>query len=349
MRQPTEEYLKNPDPGIGGATIPIIGKPGSRKTTSLARMVQLHLNRGHIPIWRGTQQCQWLFFLANDIPVTLWMHESINKYEAYIQGSRREGVSKKTIDLHDKIEIKEFSDSDELVDRIDSKKVNVVNIPGLDSDQDSDVFFFRNFWVELMDSLIKRDYGDFVTLVLDEIGDIFPSQQQLRKPFYQLVRDLPPKLAQLRKNNVWLFCAGHGTHDMHYYIWKIKSNEICYMYGAIVKNELTPTINQKGVNNLKRGHILMRGGDKSRFKEINTPQSLDWIPDSDNRKFRMKWEADIPNLLESSDEEEGKSEMEIRKEIAKKLYCDTDLDLTQSTVAGLVGISQKSVSNAVNA
>lgn len=343
MRRPTEEYLKNPDPEIGGFTIPLIGPPGVGKTKALIRIGKNHLEKDYIPLWRGTKQCQWAHFLADDTPVKLWNHETINSdsFQAYIQGSKKKSIPRKDIDLREKgVEIEEWSDPDELIKNIEHGKINVVNVPGLDGKKDYQKFFFRNMWVDITEAEISRDYGDFITNLWDEIGDIFPSQQQLRQPFYKIVRDMPPKLAQLRKNNANLICPAHGTQDMHYYIWKIKSNSIGYMSGAKVKNELSPMVKQQGVNSLDRGEIVMPGGDTEHFVNEKEMDALDWIPDSHTRKLRLEWSFDVPNLV---DEEDGSSNL-TRSKAAKQLYEESDM--TMEEAGEVFGVTSGAVANA---
>jgi len=318
MRNPTEEYLKSPDPKIGGATIPLVGPPGVGKTVALTRIGQKHIAQNHIVMFRGTQEAQWLNFCANDIPVTVWNHEKIQGFKSVVTGNKQAGEQEKEIDLTEKedVRIKSWGDEDELVDSLDGGRVNVINVPGLHSDEDEDVYFFRKTWVNIFDALIDRDFGDFVTFLLDEAGDIFPSQQVIRKPFYKIVRSLPPKLAQLRKNNVFLFPAAHGTHDMHYFLWKIKSNSIAYMSGAIVKNELSPAVDQGIVNKLKRGSVVMPGPDKEHFKMPKIIDDIDWIPENVERRVRLKWSFEgLPDWV-SEDDEDDKVE-KYRKKAAK--------------------------------
>lgn len=306
-------YLKNPNRDVGGATVPFFGEPGSGKSNALCRMGELHLNAGHIVAWRGTKQCQWALFLSNDIPVTIWKHDTIQNWETYIQGSRKQNKNKQNLDLQDidNVEVKEWSNpKDDLVEKFRSKRVNVIYIPGLDNTQDHQKYFFMKKWVDVFDALIKRSYGDFITMLGDEFGDIFPSQQELRKPFSQAMRDLPPKLAQLRKNNVWLFVASHNSHDMHYFLWKIKSNSVGYMRRGIVKNSISPNINQAGVNSLDTGAVMMPGPDKATFQLKKEVHELSWMPDNKDQKLRVDFSYDIPNLLKKDEEDNEKKEGE---------------------------------------
>lgn len=353
MRKPTEEYLKDPDPSIGGFIVPLVGPPGVGKTKALIRIARQHLKSGNLVLWRGTRQCQWAHFLANGEDVTLWNHDSIASFEAYVQGSKRRDISRREVDLQDKgVKVRSWQEPEELVENLELDRVNVVNVPGLHGDRDYQRYFFRNMFVELADAQVTRNYGDFILNCWDEIGDIFPSQQQIRKPFSNLIRKLPPKLAQFRKNNCHLIGAGHGTHDMHYFLWKIKSNSIAYMSGATVKNSVSPSVDQKGVNSLSRGEIVMPGGDTARFVNESEMSELDWIPSSERRELRLDWEFDVPNLLETEDDKDVSDTRKISKgKAAKIVYKESannpDMDsISQKTAGELFGVTQPTVADA---
>jgi len=346
-----QRYLKDPNRDIGGATIPFFGEPGSGKTNALARMAELHKDAGHIIMWRGTKQAQWALFLSNDIDVTVWKHESIDDWETYIQGSRKKGIDKKVVDLKDLdgVTVKEWEDeSDDLVEELSTDSVNVIYVPGLDNEEDYQKYFFMKKWVEIFDALIKRSYGDFVTVLGDEFGDIFPSQQELRKPFSRAMRDLPPKLAQLRKNNVWLFAASHNSHDMHYFLWKIKSNSVGYMRRGIVKNSISPRIDQAGVNSLETGEIMMPGPDKATFELKRPVHELEWMPENKDRKLRISFGYEVENLIDKEDDEgSGLS----RSKAARKVYDifqeDDELDdLTMEEAGEIFDVGSSAVAQA---
>lgn len=358
IRRATQQYLVDPDPKIGGATIPILGMPGSGKSVALTVLAGKHESKDHIILWRGTKQAQWTHFLANDRKVTLWNHESLEDFQPVITGSAQEDIPEKQVHIEEKgVEINQWSEPDELIERIAEypDSINVVNVPGLQGDDattDYHMYFFRQTWINIFDAIIERSYGDFMTAIVDEIGDIFPSQQQLRKPFYRIVRQLPPKLAQLRKNNCFLFGAAHSTHDVHYYFWKIKSNSVAYMSGANVKKELSPSVEQKGVNSLDRGHVLMPGPDKHKFGLPSLMEDLEWIPDDPKRKFRLRWTSNAPDWLGETDDGEEQIPVQEVKQNMKKKYTkkllqwrdEEKLDWGQRKMSDFIGVTQSTVS-----
>ncbi|EMA09948.1 hypothetical protein C437_04805 [Haloarcula vallismortis ATCC 29715] len=317
-----------------------------------------HLDDNHLLLWRGTKQAQWAHFLANDIKIVLWNHEAIEDFRAVITGKRRENIPEKDLDLEQyNVEVKTWDDEHQLIEDLEPNAVNVVNVPGLEGDtEDTDyhMFFFRKKWVDIIDAVIQRSYGDFITLLMDEIGDIFPSQQQLRKPFYRIVRLLPPKLAQLRKNNAWFFGAAHSTHDTHYYFWKIKSNSIAYMAGANVKSQKSPGVNQDAVNKLDRGDIVMPGPDIEEIIPPNFMEELDWIPDDNARKLRLRWTSNASDLLnEGGEDGEEVNEQDVKTAVYRTVLSNLDemreddeceYDFSQKDMGRIIGKSQSSVS-----
>lgn len=348
--QPIKDYLFDPDPDIGGATVPLVGPPGVGKTVGLSQIALEGLSNDQVVLWRGTKQNQWIYLAANNEPITVWNHEGIENFETFITADQP-GAEPEYINLEEKdnIQVKTWKSPEELLNRLDHNRVNVVNVPGLQGDTaqtDYHMYFFRKTWIEIIDQLIERKWLSFVRLIIDEIGDLFPCQQQLRKPFYKLVAyQLPPKLSQLRKQNCFLYAAAHSTHDMHYFVWKIKSNSIIYMSNATVKKSISPSIDQDYINNLDRGEFAMPPKADDKFNMPKKPETLDWIPEDTGKEFRSSWTSNPPNLLE--DEEDQKSEAEIKKELCKNLYEDTDL--SQDDLANGLNMSKRDVNTAVNA
>ena len=334
--RPLKEYLFDPDPSIGGAVIPLVGMPGAGKTVAITQISMKTYNSDHVVMWRGTKQGQWLNLVANDLPVTIWNHEGIEDFKAVITGGKP-GEPAEEVNLEEKdVHIKTWETADELINRLDSDRVNVINVPGLQGDTgqtDYHLYFFRHMWLNIIDALIERDWLQFVTLIMDEMGDIVPSQQQLRKPFYSLVAEmLPPKLSQLRKQNCFLYGAAHSTHDIHYFFWKIKANSIIYMSGANVKTDISPEVKQSVVSRLDRGDFVMPPKDKDHFKLPYVAEDLDWVPESNRRKFRLRWNSNAPDWLG----EDGKEEQEIsveevksafRRTVIKELYFDREYSI----------------------
>jgi len=342
--KPINEYIKDPNLETGGSLVTLSGPPGCGKTNSLTQLAIERLEEGHKVLWRGTAQAEWANFLANDKEVVIWKDENITSLDAWV--SKRNG-EETSIDIENKVsDVKSFSSGEGLVENVEKGVVNVVLVPGLMGDT-KEKYYFRKTWINILQSLIeRRDVAVPYSFFTDEGGDIWPCQQQLRKPFYKLVvEDTPPLLAQLRKQMVFMYVAAHSTHDLHYFVWKIKGNTIAYMSNSNVKKDIHSSVSQSKVNGLDRGQVIVPPMDRARFLLAYESTDLDWV--GEDGVFNTSWNADIPDLLGGGGEEDEKSEMDVKKELAGSLYNSDDLDLSQSEVADLLGISQGAVSQAV--
>jgi len=344
---PEYDFLYNDKPNFGGALVPLVGPPGSGKTNALIQIGITRFDAGHKVVWRGTSKAQWASFLANDIPVKLWIDENIQDFTTYV--SNEDGVRDVNFSKREDVEIERFENAQDLGQRFTDEKINVVLVPGMDNPNTEkyEKYYFRKTWNDILGSLIERqDVYNFVSVLMDEVGDIWPSQQQLRKPFYKIVaEDLPPLLSQLRKQNVFLYPAGHSTHDMHYYIWKIKANSLIYMSMSVVKGEIHPKLRQEQeeINSMNRGDYAMPPDNFNSFKLAYEAEDLEIV---DGGYIRNKWDLQVPNLLENDDQSgEGSSKLN-KADAAARLYEETSY--SQSKAADIFGVDQSSVSKALN-
>jgi len=338
--RPIEDYIFNPDRSIGGAIIPLVGPPGVGKTVGLSQIAMQHFKNNHKVLSRGTKQAQWVWYLANGYPITIWNNENIENFEAFISADQDNEEEKVDLEEEADVRINEWKTPAELVSRLHSNRINIINVPGLEGDTANTkyhLYYFRKIFIDLLQALIERKDLSFHTFIADEIGDLLPSQNELRDPFYSLVaEDMPKRLAQLRKQNCFMFGAGHSTHDMNYLFWKVKSNSIVYMSNANVKKSITPEIDQSYVSRMDRGEFAMPPKDKDHFKMPKQPETLDFVPESETRELRLDWESDAPDLLRQN----------WRKVAAKKLNLEHGMN--QNTVAEVLGVSQSQVSKWVN-
>lgn len=345
-----EDFLDNPKRSIGGAVIPIIGTPGSGKTNVLIQLALMRKQEGHKILWRGTEQGEWIKFLANGENVCVWNHESIDRVR--VKRSERHKVTKQTLEETPNVEVKEWSDPRTVVRESSKNKINVVNVPGLFGNGKEGRTYFTKKIIEILEEIIRRENTyNFVDFFTDEAGDIWPCQQQLSGDQYSLVAErTPPLLSQLRKQNSFLYCAAHGTQDMHYFVWKIKSNTICYMNGANVKS-FHSEISQKSVNRLDRGRMWVAPKSLEQYALAYEEEDLKWVKEDEHLDLEIvdSLEDRLDKEEKEDDEEEEEiSELDIKKDLAKQLYEDEELDLTQRDIADRLGISQGSVSNAVS-
>jgi hypothetical protein len=338
---PEQDFLYKDEPNFGGALVPLVGPPGSGKTNALIQIGLTRFNAGHKVVWRGTSKAQWVSFLANDVPVKLWIDDNIEELRTFV--SHKDNVDEVDITERTDVKTERFQDPENLGDKFTTDYINVVLVPGMDkpNTEKYEKYYFRKTWNDILGSLIERmNVAQFVSVLMDEVGDLWPSQQQLRKPFYKLVaEDLPPLLSQLRKQNVFLYPAGHSTHDMHYYIWKIKANSLIYMAMSVVKGNIHPTLNQEQdeINSLDRGGYAMPPDSLNNFKLAYEAEDLSLV---DGGYIRNKWSMDIPNLLKKDKEKSNKGMS--KAEAAAHVYQETSY--SQSKAAGIYGISQQAIS-----
>lgn len=308
---PVEKLIEEKESGkVGGMIVMIWGEQGAGKTMLLTKMVMKDMgidktgegfdpeNVRRIPLWKGQQSCQWIIPAANDIPVTLWMHESIDDFQFYLTGSKKDGLEKQYINPEDKedldLEIETYETQEELVDRLDPERLNVYYIPG-SKGREKEKYFYQKKNHELDKALNERDYGDHITVNRDEISN---EASTMRKgDFYQLQEFLlPQEWEDFRKNKTSLRGAGHSTTDVNYKLHKVKATGTIYMQGAKVHSR-HKQISQEAVNAMKRGEAVIPG-----FQPIDVDipllpdQVFDWLPNSNNVRLRMSYEASIPDV-----------------------------------------------------
>lgn len=340
--KPVQDFLFEPSTDIGGCVLPLLGKPGSGKTIALTQIGIHSLEQEHTVVWRGTKQAQWINFVANNEKVVIWNHSSIDNFKSYISNIEI-GKKPRYVDLDEKenIEIKEFEDPKELVKNLEDQAVNVVNVPGVNEKKGSfkkNIYFFRKTWIDILHALVDRK-GGLITVLYDELGDFAPCNQQVKgKNFELIAEELPNLLAQMRKEFIWFYGASHGTHDIHYNLWKIKNNGLIYMSRANVKRNVTPETAQTDVNNLSRGEFIFDGYE-SKFELPKEPNfSIKWMPNTKKRYIRLEWTANTPNLIK---------EKNIKKEVANTLY--DEFGFTQEEIGEVLGMAQSNISRLLSA
>jgi len=283
---------------VGGMLLLIIGEPGAGKTFALARMVEKDMENNRIPLWTGQKSCQWIIPAAQNLPVTLWMHDTIKDFEFYTTGSKRDDIESQLVDLERKedldVEIKTFEEPREIVEDIDVNRINVYYLPGADKGEKGK-YFFQKMNYKLAHALNTRTYGDHITWNADEIQNIAPDKQ--KKPFYDVQMNLlPNEWEDFRKNSVSKRGTGHGYGEMNWKFYGVKCNGICYMQGGKVHSE-HGQINQSIVNNMARGEFVVNGFEAGEFEMPESPKNVfGWIRDHKDVELRMNMEADIPDV-----------------------------------------------------
>jgi len=244
-----------------------------------------------------------------------------------------------------------------VVEQSKQEQVNVVNIPGVFGNGKEGRVFFTEKCIDILEAIIRRENTyNFVDFVTDEAGDIWPCQQQLSGEQYNLVAQrTPPLLSQLRKQNSFLYCAAHGTQDLHYFVWKIKSNTIGYMSNSNVKN-FHSSLKQSWVNQLDRGEVRVPPKDQLEYALAYEEQDLEWV---DGEHLDLVWEDSLDEHLaeqEEKEEDDDSDEKEINKsakaEVAKTVVefledeLDDEIDVTDTDIAKCIDVSQPTYAKA---
>lgn len=308
---PIEKLVKEKESDtIGGMVVCIWGEQGAGKTMMLTKMVMKDMGLDHveedyspdktrrIPLWKGQETCQWILLAAQGLPVTLWMHDSIKNYKAYLTGSKKRGLERTEVNLEEKqgldIEIKNYGSQEELVRRLDADRVNVYYIPGSKGGE-KDKYFYQQKNYELDKALNNRSYGDHITLNRDEVSN---EASTFRKgDFYELQEfKLPQEWEDFRKNKISMRGAGHSTTDVNYKLHKVKATGTVYMQGADVHSRHRE-IDQGAVNSMKRGEFVVPGFQPGTVELPKLPhQVFDWMPETNDVRLRLDIESDIPDI-----------------------------------------------------
>lgn len=309
-------YEKESD-SIGGMIVNVWGEQGAGKTMTLVKMVMKDMGIDNsyesgkkftefnkdsvrrIPLWKGQENCQWIILAANDMPVTLWMHETVLDYQFYLTGSKKNGLDKRKLEPEDMpgmdVQVKTYSSQEELVERLDGNRVNVYYIPGAKGGQ-KDKYFYQRQNYELDRALNNRDFGDHVTVTRDEISN---EASTMRKgDFYELQEFLlPQEWEDFRKNKISMRGAGHSTTDVNYKLHKVKATGTVYMQGAKVHSRHTE-VRQDLVNDMRRGQFVIPGFQPGEVDPMpRLPNKVfDWMPDTNDIRLRVDIESDIPDI-----------------------------------------------------
>lgn len=341
---PVDKYFYNAEAEqIGGMVVLLLGNPGAGKTVGLAIKGAIDLDQGRIVYWRGQETCQWILLAANNVPVTLWIDSHITEFQPFLSGDIHAGVDAEPIDLEQAdgidVKIKEFDEPADIVENPDTDRVNVFYFAGAKAHSKNDRYHFYKSNTDLASAFNTRDWGDPVSLLIDEVGDVCSTEKQ--QPFYRLMEyRLPEEFGNFRKNGVSCLMTGHDTSDINYKIWKVKANGIGYMQGAQVKGKDSKGntgVSQDVVNHLKRGEFVLPGFEKDHFDMPKMPpETIPWIPDDSARKLRIKIESDVPNVLPKDTASEALEDAPVDKEHL--------IDIVDTTEAAeLIGITSRSV------
>mgnify|MGYP006928062431 FL=1 len=302
--------LEKESKNIGGMVVLIWGEQGAGKTRGLTRMVMYDLgienvgdefnpdNAKRIPIWKAQTSCQWIVPAAQGIPITLWIHDTVDDFEFYLTGSKKHDLDKRILNLSEldglDIKIKRFSDWQEFIDGLEVDRLNSYFMPGSNGDS-KDKYFYQRKAYDLCKALNNRDFGDHITLNWDEVHNEAPDEQ--KQPFYDLQMNLfPSQWEDFRKEKITLRGLGHGYTGANYKLYDEKETGTIYMQGAKVHNKHT-MIDQGQVNGMERGDFVVNGFEAGSFDlPLQPKQIFDWIPNSEDVRLKMDVSYSVPDI-----------------------------------------------------
>lgn len=345
----------------GGMLVMIWGEQGSMKTMSLVRMVMIDMGMDNvgdnfkpekvrrIPIWKAQTSCQWILLAAQGLPVTLWMHESVEDYKFKLTGSKRSGLNKRILNLDAleglDVEIKTFSDPEEIVENLNPERVNAYFVPGSSGDK-VEKYFYQRMNYNLCKALNNRDFGDHVTLSWDEVQN--EASDKTKGDFYDLqMEDFPNQWEDFRKNRVSLRGTGHSHNEVNYKLHKNKVTGTVYMRKAQVHSR-HKSIDQGIVNKMEPGQFVVPGFEPGEWEMPKLPdQVFDWLPSHEDVRMKMEVEYDVPDIRPEK--------MEVKEWIDEKPFEREDLDdmiglneATELTSLGKTALKQRLYSGEVN-
>jgi len=308
---PIEKVVLEKESGtIGGMVVLIWGEQGAGKTMALTRMVMYDMGIDEVgqefnpeqckrtPVWKAQTSCQWLLPAAQGIPITLWVHESVENFSFYLTGSRKQGIDKRELNLDEldglDVEIKRFADFEKFVENLRMDRLNAYFLPGSNGDEVQKYFFQRKSF-ELCKTLNEREFGDHITLNWDEVHNEAPDIQ--RKPFYDLQLNMfPSQWEDFRKEKISLRGLGHGYTGVNHKLYGEKETGTIYMQGAKVHNK-HKLIDQAKVNNMNRGEFVVNGFEVGTFSMAKLPHKVfSWMPKSNEVRMKMRVDYDVPDI-----------------------------------------------------
>lgn len=212
----------------GGVDIFCIGTPGSGKTNALIQIALTYMQKyNDVIIWRSSAMCQWTYFLNYSEygkPV-FWLKEGL----AYELFDRKTG---KSLKLEDYVEVRRWSSAEELVKKLDKKRINIVEAVPHSSINPKQKLAFCKDWAYIFEALISRRYPENVTIAFDELEDLVP--EGVGADFWDVELSLASFIRSFRKNSVSFVASIHSLEEISWRVNK-KIRWVVYMQGSSLK------------------------------------------------------------------------------------------------------------------
>lgn len=231
------------DPRKQANQILVQGRMGSGKTTLLRAYADQAIRKGHCVIWRTRpRNDQW--------------HLMEGKRKILVpQGSRIEFSQEINDELH------EYSGPADIVRKL-QKGLNVIIEPQMTKPWDA------LFWTATWNFLQTRKRFEWVTIVFDEVKDVFPSQSY--GPYYFIMPQMSSVFRDSRRANLEMMFTIHEARDIHW-DWVGKFQAYIYMHGS---DPIRGKRVKRGLlQHLEPGHVIVELRDNFADVSLRIPDS----------------------------------------------------------------------------
>ncbi|MCD6485188.1 MAG: hypothetical protein J7L47_08785 [Candidatus Odinarchaeota archaeon] len=237
------------DFNYGGVITHITGAKGAGKTTLLLRLAE-NLIKNEKVLWRGMFSCQWFF---STIPVNLILPKKIKA--TLIVMDKHASRKAEPEDVADRVSY--FTSIKQVYTKTRRKYLNVI--------------YFINIldWLDLFELLIKREDVSWISIIFDEMEDLFPMNPS--GSLWKEVERGAQIIKEFRKNYISLYMVSQKISDIDYRITN-KVNYRIYLRGAKVpRNSI---VDQMNVNFLEPGRGIIESSYFQHFyyKDIIRPE-----------------------------------------------------------------------------
>lgn len=226
----------------------LLGAPGEGKTTLLQYLSVLaaqgldpygNKREKQAGLWRARKHDKYLEFFNLGLGKLMFPNNA-----SFSLFRVRSGTQPEEIDLgqleEEGIEYGFYKDAMDLVNQLEVGKILCIMFPEDPRRPDDEA----DFYVELFEALKNRKSQEYVHLVVDEIGDLFPLNAEGR---YTLHMRAVKAFSDFRKTSVNSVFAAHSTKDLDYrFIEKLKYR--IYKAGSKKINGDAPDLRQKTIN-----------------------------------------------------------------------------------------------------
>lgn len=273
----------------GALSMLVLAPKGSGKTTLMATVALASLRLGDIVLWRGRSRDYWPRFPPEITHVLI--HENIKLHVVRQKPGERYGK-----DITDRYNIETYSTMEDLYEKIKPRTINVIYEPHYHkpSQKLAEQIGWDNWvegifwWYDFISMLAQRVDARFMTLVFDEIHDIFPAGSSGYR--WAAIQYMERPLSETREKLIYLWGA---THDYTHIDPRIlqKFDGFIYLRGARASPKVSMMRDKNApmhIKDLGYGIIELRGRGYGGFEFDDLPR------DGYLYSVISKWSGPVP-------------------------------------------------------